>query len=174
MDANLVPAPGHERAPEQRQRTVCRIAAREALEPRDAPCAVRRYDDAPAIGRIDAERQIDLAAFDVHVAFDDREVFLSGIRRRHCALQGGMCARAPGEDDGARGQLVEAADDTKGVRRTPRRCPSRRLADQLEQRAGRILVRRMDDDAGRFVGDEEMGIFVEDGNHEGGGSDGPA
>src|SRR5215471_18894830 len=57
------------------------------------------------------------------------------------------------DDDKARRPSIETADDGGWIRQF--------LSENVEQRALRILVRRMDDHASRFVHDDQMIVAVE-------------
>jgi hypothetical protein len=159
VHADLMRAAGDEAAPDERQADGGGGHPRDPFEPCEAGGAdVRRSDDPARIAAILGEPQIDLAACHVDAAVDDGEiVFLGGRGRR--ALERGVDRRGLGDDDDAGGQLVEAADERGPLRSRP----AARVPQQgVQQRAGRVLVRRMHHHAGRLVQREQVFVLEED------------
>lgn len=159
MRANLMRAAGDQPASEQRQpNTRCSHAA-EAHEPgetfrsRDVRCG-----DLPSIDAVATETQRNSARGDVDTAIDNRKVVLLAARSSQGSLQSGVYRRRLRDEDDARGQLVEPADDRGPVSG----CPAPRMPQQrVHQRSCRVRVGGVYDEARGLVDSEEIIVFKE-------------
>jgi hypothetical protein len=90
---------------------------------------------------------------------DEREVLAPDLAPRQRLLQAAVHRVALGHDEQPRGVAVQAMDDARppGVV-AARRAPGQRLG----QRALAVPARRMHDDAGRLVDDDEVLVLVGD------------
>ncbi len=100
------------------------------------------------------------------MAVDEREVgLLDGARLERALerLEGGVVL---GDDEAARGLLVEAVDDARPENAADARESRDVVEERVDQRAPRVPGGRMDDEAGGLVEDEEVAILVEDGERQ--------
>ena len=106
-----------------------------------------------------ADGRVDRPSARAWLADDESTVLARQRAALHELLQPFVCLRRPGDDEQSRGVAVEAVNDSRPVL-LPAGCTG--LDESLGERAACVTGRRMHDDAGGLVDDEEMLVLVRD------------
>ena len=127
--------------------------------------------DAGGVAPVAADRRFDSSSPRARPAAHEREIFPHELPAAQEALQPAMGLVGAGDDEEPRGVAVESMDDPRPRRIAPARDGVRE--ESVDERAVRVPGRRVDDDAGRLVDDEEILVLVHDAQrhllrHEGG------
>ena len=130
------------------------------LEVRDG--VLRRVRVERAAGRVApvaADRRLDPARAGARASLDERQVAALELPRPHQLLEAVVRLLRAGGDEQSRGVAVEPVDDPRPLRVAALDLV---LEQRLHERAARVPGRRVDDDPGRLVDHEEMGVLVGD------------
>ena len=148
--ADLVGAPGLEPHPQQR------VALQDplGLEVGDRGAAVGGVGRYPrAHPPVAAERRLDRARAGVRAPLDEREVLAQDAARLELGLERRVDLLRARDDEQPGGVAVEPVHDP----RAPRRPAGDAAAlERLRERARLVAARRVHDDAGRLVDDEQV------------------
>ena len=152
-----------------RRRTRSSVVAGSARSMAKCVTAVARV---VAVGRharahapVAPDRRVDRAAARGRAALDERQVLALDLAALQRGLQAPVRLARARDDEQPRGVAVEAVDDPR-----PPLLPAARDAGQrLGERARGVPARRVHDDAGRLVDDEQVLVLVGHGEVGGGG-----
>ena len=110
-----------------------------------------------AVAAVAADRRVDRAGARLRPPVDQRQVFAPHAPLHDHLLERAMDGVVLGDDQQPRGVAVKPMDDSG----TPRLLAAGAAPGQrLRERAGPVTARRMDDDAGGLVDDQQVLVLV--------------
>ncbi len=119
-----------------------------------------------AVPGVPAEGRLDDALFRLGSAVHQGQVRLAHLPLLQLACELGSGALAPGDDEEARGVLVEAVDDAGPHRVAEGRQLGRRRQQGVDQRPAGVSRRRVDGEPGGLIDDDDVFVLVDDGDRD--------